>query len=183
MQNSTNVQELYRREGEALFARLYRDQRAVFIQWASKNFGCEDEDALEVFQESMLVLYQKIQTRELIEIRSSVKTYLFAVGRNLLLKQFEKRKRTKLMDELPEVAVSFIERQEELSDRQIQVQEALSMLGASCREVLHLFYYRNYAVEAIANQLNFNSEEVVRSKKYKCLKQLRKILNPQNIML
>ena len=183
MSNSTNVQELYRREGEALFARLYREQRGSFINWAQKHFGCQTEDAIEVFQESMVVLYQKIKTRQLVEMKATLKTYLFAIGRNLLLKQYQLNSKTTDMKDLPEITVNPTDLQEELKERQLIVKAAMTQLGDMCREVLYLFYYRNFAIESIASQLNFKSEEVVRSKKYKCLKQLKKILNSKNILL
>lgn len=181
MPNSTNVQDLYRLEGDDLFKRLYHEERISFIAWSKKNYGAGEEDAVEAFQESMVILYQKIRTQELVEIQSTLKTYLFAIGRNVLLKKYELNKKKQNIESLPEVSINPLEEQGELTDSQLKLKLAMEQLGHSCRDVLWLFYYRNFTIESIANHLNFNSEEVVRSKKYKCLKQLRKILNTKNV--
>jgi len=45
-------------------------------------------------------------------------------------------------------------------------------LGDTCRRILQLFYYEELAMKEICEQLEFSSEQVLRNKKYKCLKSL-----------
>jgi len=62
-------------------------QIKVFI---SKNSG-SDEDAQDIYQDAILVIYQKIM-RENLTLNSSFSTYLYSVCRLLWLKQLEQKK-------------------------------------------------------------------------------------------
>jgi len=177
MEKYMNVQEAYGREGDDLFKNLYVYQRGAFVQWAKKTFTCDEQTSLEVFQEAMVVLYYKVSKKELVEIRSTLKTYLFAIGRNLLLRRFEHDSRISFGDEtLPEVEVNDLHFNTELTYEQIRLKRAFHSLNSGCQKLLRLFYYKNYAIDAIKNTLKYSSEEVVRTKKYKCLKQLKKLM-------
>ncbi|MEO7984808.1 MAG: hypothetical protein ABI688_12080 [Bacteroidota bacterium] len=49
-------------------------------------------------------------------------------------------------------------------------------LGESCRKILMLFYYENLSMREILGATEYENEQVVRNKKYKCLKQLEQML-------
>ena len=67
-----------------------------------KNQGSE-EDANDLFQEAIIVIYRKLKENDLIFEKSSFQGYLFSVCRFLWLKQLEKRRieREKINDTLP----------------------------------------------------------------------------------
>ena len=177
MPKSTNVQQLYAQQGDQLFAELYADHRDAFVHWARKSFSCETEEGLEAFQEAMVLLFNKISTLQLVEIQSTLKTYLFGIGRNVLLRRFDENKRTHLLGEvLPEIKIEPI-LPVELNGRQEEMLKAFQQLREGCQRLLKLFYYRNFAIDAIMHEMNYQSETVVRTKKYKCLNQLKKIMS------
>ena len=68
----------------------YFYQISAFIK---KNSG-SDEDAQDVYQDAILVIYQKLAKENLI-IDSSFNTYLYSVCRLIWLKKLEKRKNEK----------------------------------------------------------------------------------------
>jgi hypothetical protein len=57
---------------------------------AWKNFSAEAEDAKDVFQEALLVFYEQRQSGQLADFSGNIKTYLFAIGKNLLLTRLRK---------------------------------------------------------------------------------------------
>jgi len=48
----------------------------------------------------------------------------------------------------------------------------MSRLGESCRELLTLVYYENLSFKEILEKLHYENEQVIRNKKYKCMKEL-----------
>ena len=49
-------------------------------------------------------------------------------------------------------------------------------LGENCKKILLAFYYENLAIRDILQNLQYENEQVVRNKKYKCLKQLEQMI-------
>ncbi len=181
MSKGIDLQKLYRERGDNLFAELYTNHRNEFVHWAHRSFACEEEDSVEAFQEAIVLLHRKIDSNELNIINASLKTYLFAVGKNLLRRKFDEQKRTKYTDEFPDELISSDwGNLKALSPRQESVKYCLAKLQKGCQELLTLFYYKNFAIDAIMHEMGFNSEEVVRTKKYKCLKQLRALVAQEN---
>ena len=178
MPEIVDVQSLYKERGEQLFEHLYRQEREGFIRWSRRTFGCEEDEAVEVFQKSMIALYEKIDSGQLKNLSSSLKTYLYAIGRNLLLKSFRHQDRVKLMgDDWPEMEVEMAHLELEMTKEERQLKVAMNKLQAGCRKLLDMFYYHNFSFEAIADEMDYNTLDVVRTKKYKCLRQLRKFIS------
>jgi DNA-directed RNA polymerase specialized sigma24 family protein len=57
-----------------------------------------------------------------------------------------------------------------------QVASLVDLLGEHCKKILLLFYYENQPMKTILEQMHYESEQVVRNKKYKCLKQLEMLI-------
>jgi len=162
---------------------LYAEHREAFITWTQRSFNCTAEDAADVFQDTVIAFYKNVTRGKLTEMNSSVKTYLFAIGKRLLLKKFRKQKRIELTDWETEVPVerldlSILENLEDAHDKKL-VQNALQRMGEKCRELIVLFYYHRYSTEAVKNAMNYNSEGVVRTQKRRCMQALRAIFTKQ----
>ena len=71
--------------------RLYQLYFPMVVKLVTRNNGTED-DAKDIFQEALMVLYDKIQRKDL-TLSSSFKTYLYAVCKNLWLKSLYKKDR------------------------------------------------------------------------------------------
>jgi DNA-directed RNA polymerase specialized sigma subunit len=57
------------------------------------------------------------------------------------------------------------------------VMRVVSELGDTCKKILLLFYYENLSMKEILDRTDYETEQVVRNKKYKCLKQLEQMVN------
>ena len=55
--------------------------------------------------------------------------------------------------------------------------QVIEQLGDSCKQVLLAFYYQELSVKEMLSFLPYENEQVVRNKKYKCLKKLEELLN------
>ena len=58
-----------------------------------------------------------------------------------------------------------------------QVMQIIEQLGEACKQVLMAFYYNNLSVKEMLAFLPYENEQVVRNKKYKCLKKLEEMLH------
>jgi DNA-directed RNA polymerase specialized sigma subunit len=57
-----------------------------------------------------------------------------------------------------------------------QLMQLVGDLGDTCKKILVAFYYENLSMKEILQQSEYENEQVVRNKKYKCLKQLEQML-------
>ena len=156
---------------------LYTSYRKEFIDWLMKVYQCDKETALDVFQEAIVTVYYHIKNRKLDESKSSIKTYLFTVGKYTF---FNKSKKTR-MEVTQDISEGTFDSWElnlfEKKDSEAYLYEALNRISSQCRLILTLFYFDNNSMEVIAEKVGLKNEKVAKSQKLRCLKSLRKIVN------
>ena len=158
---------------------IYKAYRSEFIAWICSHFQCSRDDARDVYQVSILILYENIINDRLLQLKSSIKTYLFAIGKNKFLEM--KKEESRLQGnvngadiEIEEVASWEIEEREEKLE---MVAEGMNDLGEPCKTLLELYYHHGMSMEEIAERLSYKNRETTKNLKYKCLKRMRKIFN------
>ncbi len=167
-----------RKGNTSAFRQVYSKYFNMVRYLVIKNSGTE-EDASDIFQETVTVLYEK--TMEGLELNCTIKTWLYAVARNLWFKQLRSKKGEKVdftdFEERIEDA-TFIVEEESPTERQLTILEhGLSQLGERCKRLLMKFYYFKRKMSDIANDMGYRNEAHAKSQKYKCMQQLKKIAN------
>ena len=156
---------------------IYREYRSEFISWVVRQYSCSSEEAKDVYQTSVLILYENIVNKKLTHLTSSVKTYLFSIGKNKIREY--KKGQNRLISEPNETMFQMVaedEDQKEVLEEQLKVAAAsLEQLGDPCAQVLKHFYFDKLSMEQIADRLNYKNKETAKNLKHKCLKRLRKI--------
>jgi DNA-directed RNA polymerase specialized sigma24 family protein len=71
---------------------VYKENYALIQYFVINNNGTED-DARDIFQEAMMVFYEKAKSPDF-ELTCQIKTYLYSVARRLWLKKLKRRLRT-----------------------------------------------------------------------------------------
>ena len=61
-----------------------------------------------------------------------------------------------------------------------RVMNLIEELGETCKKILVMFYYEELSMKEILDRLDYENEQVVRNKKYKCLKQMEQMLAGQS---
>jgi len=155
---------------------LYEEFRPSFVHWMVQKYDCTEEDAIDVFQDTIIVVYKNAQAGKLDKLKSSLKTYIFGVGKNVLSTKLRRHKAKTFESPLafmesPEMGA---EEKMELMERKKMIANMLKKMQIPCQRILHLFFYRRYSVEAIQKTLNYKSREVVRTQKKRCIKGLQK---------
>ena len=164
---------------DLLLEKLYAEYRSEFIIWAGRRYNCADSTSAEVYQKAFTILYFNIKDDKITELKSSLKTYLFAIGKNVFRERFrDKHQQTLELDKGAEVQeVDYhIDRNYQKEHQKKVVAKLLERIGEPCKTVLHLFFFKRYSVEAIAYSMGYKDERVVSKRKSVCLKQLRKLM-------
>ena len=157
---------------------LYRTQFSITTAYINQNSG-SDEDAEDIFQELMCTFIELVK-KDKFRGESSVSTFLYALTRNTWLNELKKRGRAKLRDEK-------FEKEKETTDMDVShfminremktyLMQLIDSLGDTCKKILLTFYFDNLAMKEILKILDYENEQVVRNKKYKCLKQLEQLI-------
>ena len=183
MRTETNEQKLL--EGLAKNDRkaietIYRQHFNMVQSLILTNSGYP-EDARDIFQEAMIVLYEKARSGSF-ELNSQLKTYLYSVCRRLWLKRLSQMQRISPEVESLEETVPVDEELEkhEQRNKEFQVMErALNNLGEPCKSLLEAYYMRKKSMTEIAGDFGYTNADNAKNQKYKCLIRLKKLFFSQ----
>lgn len=156
---------------------VYNEYKRSFIKWVIFNYPIDEAAALDIFQDTIIGFYKNIVSGKLNEMRYSVKTYLFSIGKNLIMnklrydKRFENSLESFDLIVSPE-PVSFADISDETK---LFIDRKIKELGEPCYSLLKLFYYNGYSLEAIAREIKSKNQNVVKAQKSRCLTALRNL--------
>ena len=155
---------------------IYLVYKKEFIYFAKKYYH-DDESLLDVFQDCMIVLYENVRSGKLTSLNSSLKTYLFSIGKYKLyrLNQEDQRNNADWATEYQEETTHQLFDEEINEERMKLIGNAFEQLGKKCRQLLKLFYYRGFDLEEIKDEMNLENKNTVKSQKSRCLSHLRKL--------
>jgi len=155
---------------------IYRDNYGMVQALIINNNGSTD-DARDVFQEAMIVLYEKARSGTF-ELQCQIKTYMYSVSRRLWLKKLQQTKRYTSDFGDPD---SLVPVEDDLEDHLKRDQEfgmmekAILGLGEPCKSLLEAFYIEKKNMQEIAADFGYTNAENAKTQKYKCLMRLKKI--------
>jgi RNA polymerase sigma factor (sigma-70 family) len=162
---------------------LYKNYYHGLSNYIKTNQGSE-QDAEDIFQE-IVVSFIEIVKGDKFRGESSIKTFLYTLTRYAWLNELKRRSRVMLREEKYEDG-----RQQEdkdvshlLVEREAKglVMAMIDKLGEVCKRILVAYYYDDLSMKEILPLVEFQNEQVLRNKKYKCLKSLEQMLseNPE----
>lgn len=157
---------------------LYSQYKHQFLGWAMRKYKLDSEDGSDIFQDTVIAFYENVKSGKINHLNYTIKTYLFAIAKNLLLNKLKYNRRfsdqTDEFDHL--IDENDLEEEIIIGEKHELVMGQLKRLGEPCHSILKLFYYDAFSMEAIANRLNYKNQDVVKSQKVRCIKELRKVL-------
>lgn len=161
------------RQQESAFRQLYRNFFGLIESLVLSNAGTRD-DAADIFHDGLIILFNNVKKGEF-KLKSSIKTYLYSICRNLWLMKLRLGKRETPLEEKHE----SIQIQEdhfktlEADEKKNLIVDLLKELNEDCRKILELYYFRKMKMEQIRTNLNLASEQVAKNKKSRCMKHIR----------
>ena len=150
------------------------------LGWYVMNNSGSRQDAEDVFQEVVVAFIDLVQKGKF-RGESTVKTFLFSLNRHVWLNELKRRGRALAREEKYERGQEKVELDTShlIADREgkAEVAKLVGELGETCRKILLLFYYENLSMKEILETMHYENEQVVRNKKYKCLRQLEQMVH------
>ncbi len=146
-----------------------------------KEFGGNREDAEDVFQDALIVVYRQTKSGRL-QLRSTFYTYLFAVCKKIWLnKSTKKSKQGQTLNSVPiqKSEDAEIEKTIEKTEKYRFFREKFKLLGKGCQQVLTLFF-EGVNMKKIADLMGYASESYAKKRKFKCKKKLIEMIQEDN---
>jgi RNA polymerase sigma factor (sigma-70 family) len=159
---------------------IYRDNYAMVQSFILNNSGSGD-DARDIFQEAMIVLFEKSRS-ESFELSSQLKTYIYSVCRRLWLKKLNQNQRYTGQIENMEETIPVEEDLESHEKRNTDftlMETAMSKIGEPCKSLLDAYYIQKKHMQEIAADFGYTNADNAKTQKYKCLMRLKKLFFAQ----
>lgn len=155
---------------------IYKQHYGMIQSLIINNNGSAD-DARDIFQEAMIVLYEKARSGNF-ELTSQLKTYLYSICRRLWLKKLQQQQ--KFSPEINGLEETIpVEDELEVHDQKnldLQMMEkAMASLGEPCKSLLEAYYLQKKNMTEIAGNFGYTNADNAKNQKYKCLMRLKKL--------
>jgi RNA polymerase sigma factor (sigma-70 family) len=157
---------------EAIYQQHFNMIQSLIIN----NNGSAD-DAKDIFQETIIVLYEKVRSGGF-ELNCQIKTFMYSVSRRLWLKRLQQQNRYSSPGDTMEPVIPVEEDLEDHEQRNAEFEmmdKAIHSLGEPCKSLLEAYYLHKQNMQAIATSFGYTNAENAKNQKYKCLMRLKKI--------
>ena len=159
---------------------VYKLHRAKFTSWALSKFKVSSQDAEDVWQDTIIVFFENVKNGKLLVLNSKLGTYLFAIGKYILLNKLKKNQKMEFPGSFEEENFGSNELQDfdfQLDESDKTLKPSFEQFGNQCKELLIKRFYLEQSVEEITLAFKFSNKNVASASLSRCLSQLRKIIS------
>ncbi|MCF8224866.1 MAG: sigma-70 family RNA polymerase sigma factor [Bacteroidales bacterium] len=171
MQNERKITEGIAAHDSKILLQVYKEN-FPYVRAYVENHGGNEQQAKDIFQEAMIIVYQKIKADKF-QLYCKFSTYLYAVCKRLWIQ--DRKKWILRMNKLKEMpAVSEPEKQYGNDDPDLARQlfdKYFTRLSPDCQKLLRL-YFNGLSMEEITTVMNMSNVHHTSDKKYRCKKKL-----------
>ncbi len=165
---------------ETAFTALYQRAFPMIARYVSK-MGGSLEEAKDVFQDALVVYYEKTRTGAL-TLQYSDKSYLFGIAKHLWHKRYHMLSATGTGSPLfPEAATFLQETPVEETPSTSRLLQLLHTAGHKCMQLLKACYYDKHNMKTLANKFGFSSEHSATVQKFKCLEKVKNTVKEKSL--
>ena len=163
---------------------FYASHRSEFLKWTFKQYHLMPDEAVDVYQDAITILYESASSGRLDTLQCSVKTYFFGIAKNListyLKKKIRAKERYETLVEEHHGLETVAEKENDWMDYSLEVMAgAIKNLSARGQEILHLFYFEKMSLREITQVLGYKSEDVAKTTKMRYVKLLREMVKTE----
>jgi len=136
------------------------------------NNGGREEDAQDVFQNAILVIYEKSAQKDF-KLTSGFYTLLYGICRNLWGNRLQKKsfKEVTIPEDVKYKSDDNIEADLEAIEEQNLFWSAFKNLGEDCQKLMRLFFDKE-KMEKIAQMMGYSSVSYAKKRKFQCKEKL-----------
>jgi DNA-directed RNA polymerase specialized sigma24 family protein len=164
-------------EREKTFMHLYEEVFPVVADLVSKQGGSL-QDAKDIFQDALVIFYEKSVNGEL-RVTLSNEAYLVGIVKHLWIRKFKSGLRLISLDHfereiiLPEDAITT-----SFNNRLLRL---LEVSGKKCLELLKSIYYDNQSMDEVSRTFGFSGAHSASAQKYKCLEKMKDTVKQKSL--
>lgn len=143
-----------------------------------KNTGI-DEDAEDIFQESLLIILKNVQKDDFY-LTCTFLTYLYSISRNLWMQRLKLKRKTsdnfELLEKFMDIPESATKEMADIEQLRYHIyKEHFNAMEKDCQRIL-LLSLQKYSSKEIADTMGYGSENYAKTKKYNCKERLKKAI-------
>lgn len=174
----SEIEEL-RKGINAPLKRLYDSCQVNCLKKVMSIMNCQKVDAEDALMDSLLVIRDKIMTREF--VNDNIPAYWVTVANNRLRNQFKRDRKllkydvTRLESVLHEK--NAVNEDDDSSDRLQLIFSSLEKLSSQCKDLLTANLVEGIPLKNLVHLMGYSSYDVVKTSKSRCMKKLRAIIN------
>ena len=167
--------------GQSELAVIYEEFRDEFLHWITREYRCSTDDGKDIYQMVILIFYDNVRQGKLQHLVSSVKTYLFGIGKNIARENLRKEKKFVPIGQEKWLREHLTDEPSQHIDEGIfaKAKSALEKLGQPCQRLIELFYYEKKSMPEITSALGYKNPETAKNQKCKCMARLRKLFEQE----
>jgi len=161
---------------DAVLRFLYAEVQPSLTKFILSNNGSSD-DVEDIIQDAIIVFYEKVKNNQL-QLEKTVSGYIYTVGKYMWYNKLRKNKKQVRLENNDFSKIGLDEFDIELfhTNETSFVKELLSKIGKACQTVLQQSVFEKIAMDQIAQLNGYKNEQIARNKKYRCLKELRTVI-------
>ena len=159
---------------ERFFMGLYEAAFPAVGKFVSSRGGTF-QDAKDIFQDALVIFYEKTQEGNL-SVEVSDEAYVLGIAKHLWVRKFNHDKSTVSLDEafaLPDNYFPTVESGKLVS--------FLARAGRRCMELLQAFYYEKRSADQIRDTFGYGSAHSATVQKFKCLEKIRDMVKSRSV--
>ncbi len=172
--NQTYIEGIKKGDSKVI-RKIYTNYYQAISQLVETQKGTS-EDAHDVFQEGLVLMFQKTQQEDF-QLSSTFFTYFYAVCRNIWYNKLRKKKAP--MVTLDDKMLLMIKESPEIvpeeQGRYFLYRKMFIKLGADCQKVLELFFQK-VSMEEIGTQMGYGSVSYTKKRKFLCKQKLVQLI-------
>lgn len=165
----------FRKGDKKIIGQLYDDLFPAMKNWIIRNSGTQS-DAEDLFQESMLAAYKKLQDTSY-KLEYELTTYIFAIAKKMWFQRLRREKVKAKYESSVLVEEKVAGLDELIGGHEIQelFREYFRKLDEECQKLLKLVF-EGKAMAEICTVFNFSNESHARKKKFRCKNKLTEMI-------
>jgi RNA polymerase sigma factor (sigma-70 family) len=131
------------------------------------------EDAEDIFQEALIIVYKKLIVDEL-KLTCSLKTYLFSICKRIWYKKLREDKKFVIDHNCSEIIGNpFEPDKSNVEQKKFNLyQKHFFKLSDACQKILRLFLKKT-PLKEVTKIMGFNSDDYTKTRKYLCKQKLK----------
>jgi len=171
------------RNNSLILRYIYKTYFQKIYSFVTSNNG-NAEEANDIFQESVIIIYRKLKEDSLVLNNCTFETYIISVSRFLWIKQLQRKKNDIIkLEDIHNYDEKIID--DDLSDlvrkneKYKLFQDHFHKMGKDCQTILQLFFEK-VPLKTITEIMGYSSESYTKKRKHQCKEYLVRSIKQDN---